>query len=683
MNNKSNQLFVKEVDVFFERVRNKAGVYPLKNMEMIVEEIQKTCSSTSVLYGILDKKSKLLNYRLVFQHGRFIQINADQHAPFCKHVLNSESDQMIMLHEEELKQLISEELLFENKLLKFFAGYRFSLNHEKDQLLCVFDYKRQKKSETVPLLLEGAAHLLRREEMQLEHDIKLQEEKEKYMAIFNHANDGIFLINNANMIIDVNQKALNIFKCERDAFIGKTPIDFSPLYQPDGKLSDKKAREYISEALSGKPQRFIWQHKKSDDSLFEAEISLGVSEFFTGKLIHALLRDVTEQRKSEKSLVDARFRAEEADRLKSAFLANMSHEIRTPLNSIIGFSDIMLDEETTDEEKSQFLNLISSAGKTLLQLIDDIIDISKLEAGQMRISKSSFDLQVVLDELLLTAQIEQSKRDKRQIELRQKKGVEAKTFFIETDPHRFRQVFMNLLTNALKFVDKGFIEFGYTKPKGGLIQFYVKDTGVGIERDKAHLIFQRFGQIDSTYKRNLDGTGLGLAICHSLVDLLGGKIWFDSEAGKGTTFYFTLPISNDLSMVNLDEDYNYGRIKGDLSSKVFLIADDVKANYLFLKSVLKDTKTKILWAKNGSEAIEMVQNNPAISLVLMDIMMPQTDGYEAARKLKKIAPHIPIVAQTAFAETENQQAAFDAGCDDYITKPISVVELLSLINKLI
>ena len=682
MNTSSGQLPDKYL-ALFEEIRSEAGIHPFQNIELIIKKLQKATSASVVLFGVLDKNSQLFQYRRAYQHGRFVQIDASHYTPICTKLLSDEKQEVIVLYDKELKTLIADDLLFENRLLNFFAGFRMPISQDKDQLLCLFNYKHVKQPDEIVLLIKEIANLLKREELQYQNEQKQLEENEKYKIIFQHANDGIFLIDKNSIIIDCNSKVTQIFDRDRDELIGKTPEELSPQYQPDGILSEEKARYLVKHALAGKSQIFNWQHLKKNGQIFEAEVSLAASHLHTGTMILALVRDVTEQRKNEKILIDARIKAEEADRLKSAFLANMSHEIRTPLNSIIGFSDIMLDEETTSEEKDQFLQLISAAGKTLLQLIDDIIDISKIEAGQVRIATSSFDLHKVLDELLQTAQNEQKKREKKHLELRLKKGVEKDVFLIETDPYRFKQIVMNLLTNALKFVDTGFIEFGYTKPEGGLIQFYVKDTGIGIERDKAHLLFKRFGQIDGTYKRNLSGTGLGLAICHSLIKLLGGKIWFDSELEKGTTFYFTLPVDRKANIANLEDEVFLGRIRRGWSDKTILIADDVEANFLFLKAVLKETNAKILWAKNGEEAIAMVRNQPDISLVLMDIRMPETDGYQAARAIKEMSPTIPVIAQTAFTETEDQQKAILAGCDDYIAKPISVVELLSIMNKLL
>lgn len=673
----------KKLNIFCSKVRQQISVHPLQNIENVIFALHQTLGLSAVFLGILDLAQYKLTYRSSFLHGRFVQMEPKNHADFCVDIFKDSKENLIVKTGPELKKYLTSKFLFENNLLRYFVGSRHLIGQDKWLVLCGLDFKNRTDSDEVALVVGEASKLLVREELQHQKDQYNAEELERYKAVFSNATDGIILLDKFNTITEINQKICEMFLCDRAEIIGKHPADISPKTQPDGSLSDEKGRELINRVLSGVPQRFYWQHKRMDGSLFEAEVSLGFSSLNTGKLVHALLRDVTSVKKTEQSLIDARLKAEEADKLKSAFLANMSHEIRTPLNSIIGFSEIMLDEETSSEEKDQFLQLISSAGKTLLQLIDDIIDISKIEAGQVRISISEFELHQLLDEILINIHNEQKKREKKHIEIRLRKGLELENFFIESDPFRLRQIMMNLLVNALKFVDTGFIEFGYTQPKAGLIQFYVKDTGLGIERDKSHLIFQRFGQVDSTYKRNLDGTGLGLAICHSLTELLGGKIWFDSEEGKGTTFYFTLPAPKDFAKLENEESVRYGKINKNWSGFKFLVADDVKANYLFLKAVMKDTAAQILWAKNGTEAIEIVRRHTDLSLVLMDIRMPEKDGYEASRQIKQMNPGLPIIAQTAFAETENQNAALEAGCDEYITKPISLTELLSVINKLL
>ncbi len=673
----------KKLSAFCNEVRQQISVHPVQNIEAVINALHHTLGLSAIFTGTLDGSKQQLEYRATFLHGRFVKIEQQHHTALCLKIFNEAKGNLIVKTGAELRKFIANDLLFENKLMRYFAGTKQLIGQDKWIVLCVLDYKDRNDSDEVGLLIQEASKLLVREELQYRKEQAVADELERYRAVFLNANDGIFLIDNSNTIIEANHMVCDLFQMDKSEIIGKNPAELSPKTQPDGSLSIDKAAEVIQAAFAGKPMRFNWQHFRKNGSLFEAEVSLGTSNLQSGRVIHALLRDITSYKKAEKALIDARLKAEDADRLKSAFLANMSHEIRTPLNSIIGFSEIMLDEETDPDEKEQFLQLISSAGKTLLQLIDDIIDISKIEAGQIRIARSEFDLHQVLDEILINAFNERKKREKEHIEIRLRKGLVLDNFFIESDPFRFRQIMMNLLVNALKFVDSGFIEFGYTQPKGGLIQFYVKDTGIGIEREKSHLIFQRFGQVDSTYKRNLDGTGLGLAISNSLTELLGGKIWFDSEEGKGTTFYFTLPAPKNFAPDDNDEAIRFGKINRDWSGLKFLIADDVKANYLFLKAVMKETGAQILWAQNGEEAISIAKQQANLSLVLMDIRMPETDGYEATKKIKALFPNLPVIAQTAFAETEDQKAALNAGCDDYITKPISITELLSVINKLL
>ncbi|MDO8897621.1 MAG: response regulator, partial [Bacteroidales bacterium] len=214
------------------------------------------------------------------------------------------------------------------------------------------------------------------------------------------------------------------------------------------------------------------------------------------------------------------------------------------------------------------------------------------------------------------------------------------------------------------------------------VQFFVKDSGIGIQRDKQHLVFQRFGQIDNTAKRNHEGTGLGLSITKQLVELLGGKIWFDSEFSKGTTFYFTLPVSRGTQVFRgenkpfIDASFNW-------SEKLFLIVDDVEANFLFYKAILKHTGALLLWAKNGVEAVKICRNNNSVNLVLMDLQMPQLSGFDATKQIKAFKPHLPIIAQTAFSDIEGRREALSAGCDDYITKPVNQAELISLIQAVL
>lgn len=668
------------ISAMFERIVAKLGVDPQENILSIGNEVLLNSDAASVLIGHYKAGQTFISLRATvgqqYNHlissslfnASLVRLIEQSEAPF--RCFNTEHIQTKI--DPDLAEIMGE------------SGHVAIRSEQFNQtermfLLAVFNRSMIDQHE-LNELLTGALMMLIREEKLLQKEQLFQDEFGRYKAVFDHSNDGILIIDNQNVIIQANAKAFEIFGYSKDDFIGKRPQDLSPTRQADGELSDEKAQRVIREALEGIPQRFFWQHLKSDGSVFDLEISLGTSKNESGRLIYAMLRDMTNQKILERALTEAKVKAEEADQLKSAFLANMSHEIRTPLNAIIGFSEILMDAETSVEEKNEYTYLIHSAGKTLQQLIDDIIDISKIEAGQIRISKLEVDIHQVLDELLFTFTNLRNNQQKSHVELRLNKALRKGALLLETDPFRFKQIVSNLLSNALKFVDLGFIEFGYTASEASYVQFYVKDTGVGIEREKAHLIFERFGQIDSTYKRNLSGTGLGLAISKSLIELLGGKIWFDSEAGKGTTFYFTLPLKQHQSQIFAS---NQSQERNDWSDKVFLVVDDVQANFIFLKAMFKEANATVLWAKNGREAIDLAQKAPRIDLVLMDIRMPEMDGYEASSALRKLYPDLMIVAQTAFSEPEDFELAMQSGCNEYITKPISYTELFSLVTKLI
>jgi len=362
--------------------------------------------------------------------------------------------------------------------------------------------------------------------------------------------------------------------------------------------------------------------------------------------------------------------------LKTLFLANMSHEIRTPLNSIIGFSELLMEDDNTNEEEELFKKMISNSGRSLMQLIEDIIDISKIESGQLKITKGKFELNSFLDELLVSFNQEKRSRELNSINLELSKGCIEKELFICTDQTRLRQVLSNLITNSMKFTDSGFIKFGYLLTGSEQLQFYVKDTGTGIKTDAKSGIFDRFSQDKSTLDRNTEGTGLGLAISKSIVNLLNGEIWLDTEAGYGTTVYFTIPVDNiDKSKIN-------NRLEiPDYTGKKILIVDDVEPNIIFFKSLFSLTKAEIIIARTGKEAIEKCKQDGSISIVLMDIMMPEVDGYDGTRAIKELYPNLPVIMQTAFTSHNANKKSYDAGADEFITKPIDPQEIFKLVDK--
>ncbi len=381
-------------------------------------------------------------------------------------------------------------------------------------------------------------------------------------------------------------------------------------------------------------------------------------------------------------LIQAKEKAEESDRLKSAFLANMSHEIRTPLNGILGFTDILTDDSITTEKRKEFLKIINMNGKQLLAIINDIIDISKIEAGQVKIAKTKCFLNQFMYEIFTFFNAEIQSKCKNMVDLNLS-IPEERSILVYIDDIRVRQVLHNLLGNAMKFTRKGKIEFGYTvDPENYIITFFVNDTGIGLSDEKIHVIFERFRQADDTTTRNYGGTGLGLAISKGLVELMGGKIWAVSQEKIGSTFSFTIPfnpvIVNDTIIEpekqKIKSSYNW-------SGKTILVVEDDNDSYLYLETLLEKNNATIIHAENGKEGVDLCKNNHQISLVLMDIQTPVMNGYEATKLIRKFNNELPIIAQTANAFAEDHEKCIHAGCNNYIVKPIEVHSLFALIDK--
>jgi len=390
--------------------------------------------------------------------------------------------------------------------------------------------------------------------------------------------------------------------------------------------------------------------------------------------------DISERIRLEQVLKEAKLRAEESDNLKSAFLSNMSHEIRTPMNAILGFASLLKNRQLDDKVHYEYIGHILQSGEGLIKLINDIIDISKIEANQLTIEKSPVRLNDVLnqiynryDELLLIDKNEN-------IKLRLEKAFPDADFTILGDSYRLQQVICYLMTNAIKFTPKGTITFGYNIMNSELI-FFVKDQGIGIPANKKELIFRSFGKLEGPQRMNKSGTGLGLSISKSLVGLMEGRIWFDTDENKGTQFYFTIPLEFSKQKATVKKESTSSDINKiiDLTGRSILIAEDELLNYKLLETLLKRTGAQIIWAKNGIEAVNMASNHK-VDLIFMDIKMPEMNGYEATKAIKQIYPNLPIIAQTAFAFANEQQYILQSGCDMYLTKPINHLEVFKALN---
>ncbi len=387
-----------------------------------------------------------------------------------------------------------------------------------------------------------------------------------------------------------------------------------------------------------------------------------------------------QQKKSEDELREALSKAEESDRLKSAFLANMSHEIRTPMNGILGFASLLKEPGLTGEEIQKYTDVIQISGDRMLNIIDNLIDISKIEAGQMKIYTTSCKVNEQMEYLKMLFLPE---AEKKHLSIRILPGLSDEESIIKTDSEKFYAILANLVKNAIKYTHQGTVEMGYVK-NDKMLEFYVKDTGIGIPAERQAAIFDRFVQADIEDRQAYEGAGLGLSIAKAFVNMLGGKIWVESVEGEGSTFYFTIPYNpviddKKLSAKQTEQDKQSDHKKEKQIS--ILIAEDEPVSISYLAEVIKDISYKIYYADNGATALDLFKKNPDINIILMDMKMPVMDGFEATKKIREINKDVVIIAQTAYALKNDREKTLEAGCTDYIAKPVDKNELMRLIRK--
>lgn len=377
-------------------------------------------------------------------------------------------------------------------------------------------------------------------------------------------------------------------------------------------------------------------------------------------------------------LIKAKIKAEESDRLKSSFLANLSHEIRTPMNAINGFTELILNTKVSESEKLEYLNVIEKSGKNLVGIIEDLIEMSKIDSNQLTPNLTVINLDSLVTELYETVKVTNQNKD---IEFRLIKSKKPAQFNIITDDIKLKQVIINLLTNAIKFTEKGSVAFGFEiDEEQELINFTVRDTGLGIDEDNHKHIFDRFKRVDSDISIKVGGLGLGLAISKAYIDLLGGSITLESRVGEGSTFYFSIPLQySKTEHITVKPINNVDIVKSE--SETILIAEDDNINFLLFQKMMQNKNYKIIRAINGQEAVDTCINNPNIDLVLMDIKMPIMNGFEALEQIRPIRPMLPIIAQTAYSSSDDKIKIEEAGFNGYITKPLNRENLFELINK--
>jgi PAS domain S-box-containing protein len=459
-------------------------------------------------------------------------------------------------------------------------------------------------------------------------------------------------------------------------------IGNNPRMLKSGYTSDNEYKQLWKTITSGNEWFGEFHNKKKDGSLYWESASISPITNEQGKTTHyiAIKEDITERKNIEKQLIKAKEKAEESDRLKLAFLANMSHEIRTPMNGILGFTELLKVKNLSGDIRQEYINIIEKSGKRMLNIINDIISISKVESGQIEVTASETNVNEQIEYLQTFFKPE---AEQKNISLFLTKQLSSKDAFIKTDREKLYAILTNLIKNAIKFTNEGSIEFGCER-KGDYIVFFIKDTGLGISDSHKKIIFERFRQANDSVSRSHEGSGLGLAISKAYVEILGGNIWVESKEGIGSSFYFTLPFHteheiNEKKVVKKEKSHlnENNKIK---NLKVLIVEDD-PISKLLITIAVKPFSREIIKVSTGIEAIEACHKNPDIDLVMMDINMPEMGGYEATNEIRAFNKDLVIIAQTANGMQSDQDKAIDAGCTDYISKPINIIALSTLICK--
>ncbi|MBC8343956.1 MAG: response regulator [Bacteroidetes bacterium] len=505
----------------------------------------------------------------------------------------------------------------------------------------------------------------------------IKENEEKLRAFFKSGIAGTCFCSIKGEIKDANREFQRILGYSGDEIVGET-IDWKKQTPKEFHVIDEQ--KMLEAKLKGSCTPYEKQLISRDGKLIWVLIGFVLIGESKDQMILFML-DLTQRKNFELKLKESRRKAEESDILKTAFLANMSHEIRTPMNAIVGFTSFLGDPFYSNNEKAEFVGVIQKNVNALLDLIDDIIDISKIESGELRIKKVEFSLKTILDEMNKTFNnlIKSSENCKAKLEIIYTEGIEK--IILYNDPNRLRQVFTNLISNAIKFTEKGKIILGYELQDHN-IQFYVSDTGIGMSPEDLNIIFDRFSQAKNSLTREHGGTGLGLTISKNLVNFMGGDLWVESKLGIGSKFIFNLPFNKEEKNINEHKEGEIIEIDEapDWSDHKILVAEDIESNFRILEQILKSTHASIIWVKKGNEAVRICKQDMEIDAVLMDVQMPGMNGYEATSLIKKFRKDLPVVAITAFAMSNEREKSRQAGCDEYIPKPIRKQRLFAILH---
>lgn len=513
----------------------------------------------------------------------------------------------------------------------------------------------------------------------------IQKEIKFQADLINNVGQAVIATDLQGTVIYWNNAAEKIYGWPSSEAIGQSIIDLTPAQHSNEQTIDIMQKLSMGQAWAGE-----FLVKRKDGTSFPAFVTdtpmIGSNGKLTG--IIGISSDVTERRRAELELISAKEKAEESERLKSAFLANMSHEIRTPMNGILGFTELLKNMNLSGEQQQQYISIIEKSGARLLNIINDIICISKIESEQITATLADANINELME---FIHNFFKPETNQKKLHFSNHNALPDKEAVILTDREKVYAILTNLVKNAIKFTQSGYIETGYTV-KNGFIEFYVGDSGPGIPEEQREYIFERFRQGSETLTRNYEGAGLGLSISKAYVEMLGGKIWIKNRATEpslngdekktGSVFYFTIPAifankSNTKAPVNLVGDETKGISK---KLKILIVEDDLNSEIL-MKIHVEIFAKEILHVSDGVEAVEICKKNDDIDLVIMDINIPGINGYEATRMIRKFNRNMIIIAQTAYALNGDREKAIEAGCNSYISKPVSHISLKKLITS--
>jgi len=508
---------------------------------------------------------------------------------------------------------------------------------------------------------------------------KKAEERIKYLKEFNELiinsmSKGLLVEDKEGNIVFSNPALLKLTGYKTEELLNMLLRDLiSDEVAPEimEKIHNKKVKE--TESVETKIK------SKSGESIpvYITPSTIEKNQKFDGSIL--TFTDIRQLKQKEEELKKAKEKAEESDRLKSEFLANMSHEIRTPMNGIMGFSRLLKQEGPGDDAWEHYIDIIYQSSNQLLRVINDIVDYSKIQAGQYEIEQNKIHLNALMEEMKELFDEEKKTMNKEKIEIILSIPEKQEDKVIIADFGKIKQIFSNLIINALKFTLKGKIEIGFFIDNN-LVNFFVSDTGIGIAKEDQSIIFERFRQVDSSSSRNYGGTGLGLTICKTLVKLMDGEMNLESEKNKGSTFYFKIPFVETDTDIERKEEAPEKQL--NWKNKTILIVEDDHTSFLYFKNLLKSTSINILHAESAEKAWKLFYNEE-IDLILMDIRLEGENGLDLTQRIREINKSIPIIAQTAYALSDDRKKCLEAGCDDYITKPIEAEALFKKISHFI